>query len=205
MHISGHFPVYEDVRSWLFGLSYSNDAIIFWNVFLPINNSLFDSINWLLTIYLLGIVARKNAIVSILIILLNIVTSIAITTISFLSSVVGAKVLNVSLYSGRMSLNPVVTLATIRTFLDYAQNASVVMSAFASLIPIGTYLFVLSLFLFYKIVGEILRRGISRFLEVAVDRPVDKFAPFTLFGMVTGLLASILKVSIELVKAKHVP
>jgi hypothetical protein len=40
----------------------------------------------------------------------------------------------------------------------------------------------------------------SKFLEAAADRPVDKFAPFTLFGTVTGLLASVLKILIKFLK-----
>lgn len=201
MHINGSFSIYQSVYAWIFGMTYDVNVGIYWLLFLPLNSALFDSATVFCTILITKLVQRQAPIPALGSFAANIVIALTIAALGFSSSVVGARLLRVSLYSETVPLNLFELPSFWKESLSFAQNASVALSAITSLIPVLLYVALLMALVFYKLAGETLRRATSKFLEAAVDKPVDKFAPFTLFGTVTGLLASILRVFIELLKS----
>jgi hypothetical protein len=191
MHVSP-LHLYSYISLWWFGLIYDGNVILYSFLVLPSINFLFDGLTVWLAMVSLKKVERTSSCRALPILFALLVVAAGLAIYCFWAGLISAQLLNVSLSSRRLSLNPADIIGAWRNFLQYAQNGSLSLFAVTTLAPLSLYIAVLGFLITAKALLSAAKWLVSRYLELAVDKPLEKFAPFTLFGVSSGVIASIL-------------
>jgi hypothetical protein len=176
------------ISDWFSDLTSSIDSLMVFLVYFPLINLALDGLTVLITILLLRKVRRAGGFKAIAYVLIDVLASI----------IIGLMCFNAGAQLYELTGESLGVLGQIDRTTTIGRGFAVIFFSVTTAIPTVIYMSVMLLLVLCKLVLSISKGLTSAFLERAVDEGVIKFAPFTLFGISCGVLASLIRTAIQL-------
>jgi hypothetical protein len=182
-----YLPFSVIVLDWFSDLVSNNETILVFLIFFPFLNLVLDGLTCLITFILLRKIQRTNGLMAIIYILVDTLATIIIGLICF----------NAGAWLYEFTGESVGVLGELDRATTMGRGFAIVLFSMTTAIPTVLYMCIMLLLVLCKIVLSSSKLIIVSFLERAMDPGVEKFAPFTLFGILCGVLATFIRTAIQ--------
>lgn len=182
-----YLPFYVIVSDWLLDLTSSNEVILVFLIFFPLLNLILDGLTCFITFFLLRKIQRTNGLMAIIYVLVD--TLAAILT-GFICLYTGA-------WLYELTGESVAVLGKLNRATTMGRGFAIMLFSMTTAIPTVLYMCVMFLLVLCKTVLSSSKFIAASFLERAMDPGVEKFAPFTLFGISCGVLAAFIRTVVQ--------